>query len=389
MPLLLRERGVSLQAIGLAGLMSFPWLAKALWAPLVDRYGSRRFGRAKSWIVPMQAGLGALALAASRVEDPLVLVGLVVLMNAFAATQDIAVDGLAVRWLRDDELGPANAVQVVGYKLGMLAGGGLLVWASARIGQPGMFQAMGGLMFVVLLVSLAIDEARIDAEAGEGAPPASEARGDEAHGWREIAAHLRAAVSHPATRALVVVVCTYKMGEAMADAMWKPMLFDRGFDKAQIGLWTGTYGMLFSLAGSASAGILVRRMPLERALLGAAVLRAFGVLAEWGVASLSRPGPAAVVGVTCVEHAFGGAMTTVLFALMMRATDRTIAGTHYTLLASLEVWGKLPLGALSGFVAAGAGYAGVYGVASALCIAFIVLVAVVQAPLARVTSAEA
>ena len=50
-----------------------------------------------------------------------------------AATQDIAVDGWAVSTLAPGQLGPANAVQVVGYKLGMLTGGGLLVWAA----EPG------------------------------------------------------------------------------------------------------------------------------------------------------------------------------------------------------------------------------------------------------------
>jgi hypothetical protein len=384
LPLILRERGVSLQAIGLASLLSFPWLAKALWAPLVDRHGSAGFGRRKSWIVPMQLGLGAAAFVAGQTRDPLVLFAIVCVMNLFAATQDIAVDGLAVTWLKGDELGPANAVQVVGYKFGMLAGGGVLVWASARIGETGMFRAMSALMFVVLLVSLTIDE--------RGVPPSPEdARasrtGDgsavpETLAWSAIVARLRAAAAHPASRALVVVVCTYKTGEAMADAMWKPMLFDRGFTKADIGLWTGTFGMIFSLAGSASAGVLVRRFALEKALFVTAVLRAGGVLGEWWIASMPAPGPAEVIGVTCIEHALGGAITTVLFALMMRATDKTIAGTHYTLLASLEVWGKLPLGALSGFVAVQAGYGGVFGIATLLCVAFAVLAGAVRRRLA-------
>ena len=86
LPLLLRERGVSLEAIGLAGLLSAPWLAKAFWAPLVDRYGSRRFGRRKSWIVPMQAGLALCSLAAAQQQSPLAVAAIVLLMNALAAT---------------------------------------------------------------------------------------------------------------------------------------------------------------------------------------------------------------------------------------------------------------------------------------------------------------
>lgn len=380
LPLLLRERGASLESIGLSSLLSFPWLAKALWAPLVDRYGSPRFGRRKSWIVPLQAGLGAVAFLAAqlvREADPRALFAIVCLMNFLAATQDIAVDGLAVSWLRSDELGPANAIQVVGYKFGMLAGGGLLVWASSRIGEAGIFRAMGGLMLAVLLVSLTISE---------GGAPAHGASPSEPLAWSAIALRLRDAAAHPASRALVVVVCTYKMGEAMADAMWKPMLFDRGFARADIGLWTGTFGMILSLVGSAGAGLLVRRVALEKALFVTAVLRAGGVLGEWWVASLPSPAAEQVIAVTCVEHALGGAITTVLFALMMRATDKAIAGTHYTLLASLEVWGKVPLGALSGYVAAATGYGGVFGYATFLCVAFAVLVAAVRGRLSSATS---
>ncbi|HNN93617.1 MAG TPA: MFS transporter, partial [Pseudomonadota bacterium] len=54
----LRETGVSLDKIGFTRALSAPWMAKALWAPLVDRFGSERFGRRKSWIVPMLILLG-------------------------------------------------------------------------------------------------------------------------------------------------------------------------------------------------------------------------------------------------------------------------------------------------------------------------------------------
>src|SRR4051812_29539713 len=95
----LRLNGASLSTVGFASLLSAPWLFKALWAPLVDRTGWPRFGRRKSWIVPLQGLLGLTCIGAGlvRPETQLtLLMGLVLLMNFFAATQDIAVDGLAV-----------------------------------------------------------------------------------------------------------------------------------------------------------------------------------------------------------------------------------------------------------------------------------------------------
>lgn len=360
LPLLLRERGASLQTIGFASLLSAPWLAKALWAPLVDRYGNARIGRRKSWILPMQACLALAALAAAHTSDVRVLGAIILAMNFFAATQDIAVDALAVSWLSPTQLGPANAMQVVGYKLGMLTGGGLLVWASAWIGWSGLFYAMAGLMLGVLLLTLSVRESDQAQPARDAAP----------FRLRQIVQRLREVVSRRSSAALLVVMLTYKTGEALVDGMWKPMLLDRGFDAARIGLWAGTFGMLCSLLGSAGSGWLARSVALPRALLWIALLRALGVAAEWWVSATPSAGASSVIAVTCLEHFAGGAITTIVFALMMRHTDRQIGATHYTLLASLEVLGKLPLAALSGVLAHSLGYARLFALGTLLCVLF-------------------
>jgi hypothetical protein len=375
LPLLLRERGVSLQSIGFASMLAAPWMGKALWAPWVDRYGNAAFGRRKTWIVPMQLGLAVCALIASGTDRIEHLLMLVFAMNAFAATQDIAVDALAVSWIRPNQLGIVNAFQVVGYKLGMLTGGGLLLWASARIGYSGMFQVMAALMLIVMVVALSMKERQ-----AEPAPTESNAK----MSLRQIWLLLKAALRERSTLPLLTVIVTYKMGETLADGMWKPMLFDKGFATADLGLWNGTYGMIASFAGSALAAVWTRARPLPVALVGAAVFRAAGIAAEWWV-SVTEVGQAAVIVVTCLEHFLGGTLTTILFALMMRHTRREIGGTHFTLLASLEVLGKSLLGAWSGVIAAGIGYSGLFGTATVLCVAFAVLAFVVRVPLTAVT----
>jgi MFS transporter, PAT family, beta-lactamase induction signal transducer AmpG len=375
LPLLLRERGESLQAIGFASLLAAPWLTKALWAPLVDRYGSARFGRRKSWIVPMQAGLMLCALAAGRTSDPSLLFGLIFAMNLCAATQDIAVDALAVSWLASKELGPGNALQVVGYKLGMLTGGGVLVWASAGLGWSGVFDAMAVLMAGVLVVSLRMSETARGPAMEPDRAPEIEPGPNGGPSFRGLLHILRSVWRQPAAPALIAVVMTYKLGETLANSMWKPMLFDRGFPTASVGLWSGTFGMLFSLLGSSASGLLVRRVPDASALVWIAALRGASVVGQWWVSTLAAPTAAVVIAVTCVEHLFGGAITTVMFALMMRHTDRRIGATHYTLLASLEVWGKLPLGALSGLIATRFGYEALFASGALLCGMFVLLAA--------------
>jgi len=370
LPVYLRSAGVSLQAVGLATALSLPWSLKIFWAPLVDRYGGGRFGRRKSWILPLQLLLAATCAVAALVpphEGVAPILVLVLGMNLFAATLDIAVDGLAVDVLEIGELGHGNVAQVVGYKVGMLTGGGLLVWASGAIGWEGLFLAMAGLVGACFVVSLAWRETD-QTRRHEPASPLVHPR------FGEIFAALRRSVSERGTGWLLLFIGTYKLGESMADTMFKPFLVDAGYGSQQIGLWVGTWGMLFSIAGSVGGGLLASRRPLLQAVAITAVLRAIPVAGEWWL-SVVTPTSGRVVAVTCAEHFFGGALTTAMFAYMMGRVDKRIGATHYTLLAAIEVWGKLPSAWASGFITAHSSYPVLFGLATALSIAFLGLLA--------------
>ncbi len=368
LPVYLRDAGVSLTAIGLATALSVPWMLKVFWAPLVDRYSSERLGRRRSWILPMQLGLAAACAIAALVPPArglgLVLF-LVLLMNFFAATMDIAVDGLAVDLLELPELGKGNIAQVVGYKIGMLTGGGLLVWASGWIGWEGLFFSMAALVLLSFAVTVRYRERYHRDPHTPGSPLIHPRLG-------EILALLKRSLAVRGGGWLLLFIGTYKLGEYMADTMFKPFLVDAGFGREQIGLWVGTWGMLFSIAGSFAGGYLATKLPLLKALGIAATLRAIPVAGEWWL-SLVTPTAERVIAVTCAEHLFGGALTTALFAYMMSRVDRRIGATHYTLLAAVEVWGKVPAGWVSGAITDATSYPFLFGLATVLSVAFLAL----------------
>jgi MFS family permease len=363
----LREQGVPLTHIGLAGLLATPWALKALWAPFVDRHGSERFGRRKSWIVPMQALMACAMVAAALVppEEGLVpLLWLVLAMNLCAATMDIAVDGLAVEILSGGELGHGNAAQVVGYKLGMLAGGGVMLWASAYLPWHALFGAMAALVLVAMAITLRVEEPRVaHAEHDEARP--------EARTMRAVVAQLREALRAPGTPALLVAVVGYKMGEALIEPMWSPFLRDHGVPRETIGLYVGTIGMASGIAGSLGGGALAARVPLPRALSIVAALRVVGLAGQAALALSEAPPHALVALSTAAEHLFSGALTTVMFALMMSKTDRRIGATHYTLLATVEVLGKSPLSLASGAIADALGYPAGFAIGVGLALGYL------------------
>lgn len=59
LPALLRQLGLSLQSVGMATLLSAPWLMKLLWAPLLDSYYLPAVGRRRTYILPCQTLLSA------------------------------------------------------------------------------------------------------------------------------------------------------------------------------------------------------------------------------------------------------------------------------------------------------------------------------------------
>lgn len=343
--------------------------------PLVDRWSSPRWGRRRSWILPLQAVLALLCAAAAGISHEAGIVPLLLLvfgMNLAAATLDIAVDGLAVDLLEMPELGRGNIAQVVGFKLGMLTGGGLLVWASGRIGWSGLFVAMSVLVVAVLVFTLTWKE-RYQAPPGDPSSPLTHP------GLGEVLGLLGRQVTTRGAGWVLLFIGTYKLGETLADTMFKPFLVDAGYSAQQIGLWVGTWGMLFSIAGSWAGGRLASRLPLLAAVGWTAAARAVPVAGEWWL-TLVEPTATRVLAVTCAEHFFGGALTTALFAWMMSRVDRRIGATHYTLLASIEVWGKLPVAVASGALADHTSYPTLFGLATLLSLAYLLLLG----PLSRV-----
>lgn len=121
-------------------LCSWPFSLKLLWAPIVDACFSKRFGRRKSWLVPIQLLAGMLMVGGSDyVERELGLentaaaggVGSVAsemhvkgvtafffVLYFLMATQDIAVDGWALTMLSKKNRGKGPVCNSIGQNIG-------------------------------------------------------------------------------------------------------------------------------------------------------------------------------------------------------------------------------------------------------------------------------
>lgn len=365
LPVLLRTNGASRSTIAYASALALPWSLKFLIAPFVERSRLPGIGPRRSWILGMQlvASIAFAGLAATATSHDLapILVA-VFLANTAMAVLDVAVDGLAVDLLRDAELGAGNAAQVGGYKLGMLAAGGLAMQLLRWFDWSAVFGVMLLPIVAAFVVTWFAREPDERAPVVRGAIHASDVR--------RMAYEL---VSRPASRWLLVLLLGYKAGESLADAQFRPFLVDAGFTPEDIGILAGVFGAAASVLGSFVGGAVASRSrSLVRALFLVAAFRVLPLIAQASLAFV-RPSAEAVLAVSLFEHFGGGMLTTVVFALMMSSVDRRFGATSFTLLATVETIGKGFAGFASGAIADRFGDRVVFSAAVLLSTLFLLL----------------
>lgn len=333
LPAILRRYDVPLTVIGLSGLLALPWALKFLWAPFVEVHFLSRIGQRRSWILPMQ--LAALVmLVAMAFFDPLSLATtagvarfflLMFLVNLFAATQDIATDGLAVRILDFHERGLGNGVQVAGYRLGLIIGGGLLLY---MIGAWDWRLSFLGLAVLLLLLSLPV------LRFHETAPGA--------HAENKRLPYLQIFTSffaRPGLRGWLLVLMTYKAGESLGSAMVKPMLVDMGLDLKQIGLMVSVAGSLAALIGALLGGWLTAVLGRYRAIIGFGALQALGVAAYAWLSWRQDQGlPVSlelIYAINALEHFVSGMAMAALLTAVMDLSRPDHAASDFTVQVSV------------------------------------------------------
>jgi predicted MFS family arabinose efflux permease len=279
---------------------------------------------------------------ASPGEGIAVLVAAGAVFMICSATQDVATDGLAVRTFDAVERGPVNGIQVGGYYLGQILGGGVVLVLFGRLGWAPAMMAMAAFLAWPLIPVLRFHEPEYR-HASKGSRRNV-----------DFAAMARF-VGRPGALTWIAVLLLYRTGDAMALTMLNPMLVDSGLSLEWIGLALGLAGSIAALAGALAGGFLVERVGHERSLflfggihaaaLCAYLLPAFGFLAPL------------LLYLVVVTVAFAGGLATAsLYTNMMDRSDRGTAATDFTLQQSLCAVGPLAGSIFSGFSAGGLGY---------------------------------
>lgn len=399
LPTLLRDHGVSLEMIGWSGLLLAPWALKFLWAPVVDRYFSPRLGRARSWILPLQVLSAAIVMAVglfdpTKLSEPLTLwslYSLLLLLSLVGATHDVAADGLATRSLTiqhrpivatgtDDDIvaigtepihnphqGMGNAAQVIGYRLGLILGGGVFLMIIGYWSWQLSFFAMAMLILANTLPIWRHSEAR-----HEAVHTTKSASQNERRSAASIGAYLKEQYGYfwqdKQMRAWLAVLLTYKVVDGISSGMVKPMMVDMGISVASIGLWASVLGSAASLLGAAMAAWLLKRAAHQKALiwfnaLQVAATATYALVAVafeygWFVPAGERPPFWWAYAANAIEHMVAAMALVAMLTMVMHYARHDKAGSDFTTQVCLLTVFSGSSHLLSGYLAQWLGYSG-------------------------------
>lgn len=345
LPAIFRQRGVSLEAIGLFTLTYLPFGLSFMWAPLVDRYYFRRLGRRRSWMLGGQllSGVALLMAATTSPEtSPIATVSVFGLLCLAAATVDVAIDGYAVENFRAHERGWGNGVQIGGMLIGSACGGGGLLIVYEALGWRSCLLLMAVTTGVSLLPMFFRAEP----------PPPPEAMRD----GRGAASVLLFFRRHDAWRIMLFMFVLYGP-MSLGLGMVRPFLVDLGLSLTDIGWMMGTGGSLAGLAGAMLAGSLINPLGRRGAIVCFGLVQAALIGGMALVAQGQAPNAYVITALVCAEMFTYSTFFVAVTTVAMDWSSLAQAGTDYTIMQCCMFLTGIVATAAGGVLAGAVGWA--------------------------------
>ncbi|WP_417701335.1 MFS transporter [Pseudomonas sp.] len=375
MPLVMRQHGWSGTEIGLFQLAGLPAVFKFLLALPVERW---RFAGAhyKSWALLLCLGLAATLLLVGRQElldRHALFFALTLLAGVLAAWTDIPVNALAIKLLPESERVRAGAIRSAALFLAAVVGAGLMLLVHAHWGWQAPFILMSAALLLGALLLALLGESSMPR-------PLSAARNSRESGWRGY-------FQQPGA---MLWTCLLLSCFPFIGASWlylKPLLLDQGMPATQVAWIAGFGGGVIGALSSVASGRLQRWLGVARAvpLFSAFALLALATLTAlvWGGVGTSG----LVVGAALVAAAMG-AISSLVFGLMMFFTRQQRQAADYGLQTSLFVVSRLAVPVAAGLLLDHLGYGGMLLGLTLAMLGVCALALFAGPPLARITERQ-
>lgn len=370
--ILLKDLGMDNEwAIFWSYFLSFPWVLKPLWAPLLDIYGTRR-----GWIISMQIIMGVQLCTVGILCSGNLISGILVLFFAMAfasATHDAAVDSYYIVALDEHNQAFYSGVRSAFYKLAVLAGkGGLVMLAGVLVAKE--FSASVAWMFCMLLsggvfLILAvyhlfavpqrqaclqpneIADNQKNGEQEKSSSPAEHAK------LSEFTYCLASFFQKKQVISAILYLLLFRFAEAQLSVAVPFMLDSRAtgalaISKVSQGLLYGTWGMLALTAGGILGGLVASKQGIGRWLWPMALAINLPNLV-YVYLSFALPESLWNIGTMIVIEQFGygfGYTGFTLFMVYYAIGSGKFTTSHFALMTGLMALGMMLPGMLSGYI---------------------------------------
>lgn len=331
------QNGASAAAVGgVLAMTSLPWSLKLINGVVMDRFAFLAMGRRRPWVIAGQLaivlGLIALAWVNPGARDAAMLGAFAFAINVATTVQDVAIDGMAVDIIPEEEFGRANGFMFGGQAVGISIGAALSGFLIAHYGLSTAMLALAAVVGTILLVIVAVRE-----RPGERLLPWSKGSISAVNLERHVGAflpilrHLIAAMFKRPT--LILLPALFMSGAAYGLFVGLAPLFGvqlLGWAEDNYAGWSGQANLVAGILGALLFGFMAERWGARRMFIWAHLLTAAAaaglllVATEWSV-------PAVLIVAIFVFTSLQVFQTVTLSAVAMRCCAPAVAATQFSL----------------------------------------------------------
>jgi MFS family permease len=360
-PVIMRMENYSLESIGYLQLIKLPWIVKFLWAPIVDRNCSST-KQYRRWILASEIfyaivifSIGFLNLETSFST----IILLMVIAFTASATHDIATDAFAILILKERERSLGNSMQSAGNFMGTLMGSGVLLVIYHYWGWQYLLFSLAAFVLVVL-VPVSLYPAREQKQLDKSRKNISPLEFIWFFRQKKIGGHL-------------LLLFLFYSGLIGILTMVKPYLVDLGYDVKQIGFISGIFGTACGALMTVPAGIFIRKVGLNRAVLAFPAINIMVAIFFFGLTFTGHPLYLIYIGIGLLWTAY--AMSSVfVYTLAMKIVRKGREGTDFTIQIVITHLSSLIIAVMSGKIADAITYRGLFAIEVVLGLLIFILI---------------
>ena len=352
-------------------IIMFPWTIKFLWSPFLEIFKTKKFFVVATQLVS-GIGFGLVALALHLPSFFAVSIAILAVIAMCGATHDIALDGLYMAELSQQDQAKYIGWQGAFYNLAKLLATGLLVYVAGVLmefyrasGATEIEAALPAWTIIIsvcgaILLILGLYHAKTLPSGGAAVEPESRTSSEV---MNELWVVIKDFFSKKHIWLYIAFIIFYRLGEGFVMKI-VPLFLKAdvasgglGLTEKQIGLFYGTFGAAAFVLGSLAAGYYISRIGLKKALFSLVCIFNIPFLI-YTYFAIAQPSSTLLIGSGIVLEYFGygfGFVGLTLF-MMQQVAPGKHQMAHYAFASGIMNLSVMMTGAVSGFLSDALGY---------------------------------